>query len=59
MFISTRSSAKLLVNGVVSVVIMTVVFALVLAYGPAVFAFVVDAIRGTWDGVVALAIGLL
>lgn len=59
MFISTRSSANLLVNGMVSVVIMTVVFALVLAYGSAVLAFVVDAIRGTWDGVVALAIGLL
>lgn len=53
MFISTRSSANLLVSGTISVVIMTVVYALTLAYGPAVLQVGVEAIRLTWDAIVA------
>lgn len=52
MFISTQSSAKLLANGMISVVIMTALFAGLLAYGP-------DVIRGVWSAVVALFAGLL
>lgn len=38
---------------IVPVVVVTATFALVLAFGPAVFSFATEVIQGLWDGIVA------
>jgi hypothetical protein len=38
---------------VLPVAVMTVVGALILAYGPAVFGFATELVQGLWDGIVA------
>lgn len=50
---STKTTTQAIRTYVVPVVAMTLVFALVLAYGPAVIGFATEVIKGLWDGIVS------
>lgn len=50
----TKIARQIFTTHVAPVLAVTVAFALVLAYGPAVVHFAVEVLQGTWDGVVSV-----
>lgn len=50
---STKTARQIATTHILPVVVATATFALVLAYGPAVIGFAVQAIQGLWDVIVA------
>lgn len=50
---SVETATRTIRTYVMPVVLSTVVFALVLAYGPAVWGLATDAVQAVWEGVVA------
>lgn len=50
---NTKTARQIATTHILPVVVATAIFALVLAYGPAVISFAVEVIQGLWDGIVS------